>query len=128
MEKFRVIVAGGRDFQNYEVLEQSLDHVLSKKSKTHTIVIVSGEANGADSLGEDYAEKRNFEIDSHPADWDTHGKKAGFLRNAQMADHADACVVFWDGVSKGSKHMINLATKKGLLLRVFDYEGNVIRV
>jgi predicted Rossmann fold nucleotide-binding protein DprA/Smf involved in DNA uptake len=123
---FHVIVAGGRDFQNYEVMERMLDVVFAEKIKTHEVIIISGAANGADSLGEEYAIVRNMRCRVLPADWDKHGKSAGYKRNAQMAENADACVVFWDRASRGSKHMIDIAKSKGLLLRVFDYNGKLI--
>lgn len=121
MNKFRVIVAGGRYFNNFYQLVGELDFLLSEKEKTHEIVIVSGKARGADTLGEDYAKLRGYAIDAHPADWDTYGKSAGYKRNVEMADNADALVAFWDGASRGTKHMIDIATNKGLPVRVVFY-------
>jgi hypothetical protein len=57
-----------------------------------------------------------------PANWDEFGKSAGYIRNAEMAKYADACVIFWDGISKGTKHMINLANKEGLKLKIIKYK------
>jgi len=115
-----IIVAGGRDFNNYELLKEKLD-----KLHRHFggFEVVSGKARGADSLGERYALENNLPIAEFPADWDKHGKKAGFLRNADMADYADGCIVFWDGVSKGTQHMINLAKEKGIQLAIVRYDG-----
>jgi hypothetical protein len=59
------------------------------------------------------------------ADWDTYGKSAGYRRNADMAKYSDAVVCFWDGVSKGTKHMIDLARQYGcfeLLVVRYDLE------
>lgn len=56
-----------------------------------------------------------------PADWDLYGKSAGFKRNVQMAEYADALVAFWDGASSGTKHMIETAQKMGLDVRVKKY-------
>ena len=69
---------------------------------------------------------RNVDISGYnllrfPADWDKYGKKAGYIRNKEMARAADACVVFWNGQSKGSKHMIDIAKKHGLQLRIIRY-------
>lgn len=83
--------------------------------------IVSGTARGADQLGERYAAERGLSIKRFPADWDRDGKSAGYLRNVRMAEYADAAIVFWDGVSKGSKHMVDVAKKKGLPVRVVRY-------
>lgn len=107
----KVIIAGGRNFNDYEILRQFCDTILS----THTnIEIVSGTANGADKLGERYAEEYGYSISKFPADWNRYGKKAGYLRNAQMAEYADVLIAFWDGKSKGTKHMIDLAHRSNL--------------
>ena len=121
MDKFSVIIAGSRDFSDYELLTIVCDHMLSEKIKTNNIVIISGGARGADSLGERYAKERGFELEIHPADWDRYGKSAGYRRNKEMAESADACICFWDGESRGTKHMIDIATDKGLKLKVVNY-------
>lgn len=94
-----------------------MNHLLSCKA-VEEVEIVSGTARGADELGERYAKARGYALKQFPADWDTFGKGAGYRRNSQMADYAEACVVFWDEKSRGTKHMIDLAEKTGLLLRV----------
>lgn len=119
---FKVIVAGGRTMNNYELLCRKLDAILVNKV-AQGIQIVSGTANGADKLGERYARDRGYGIEQFPANWDAFGKRAGYLRNSQMADYADALIAFWDGESKGTKHMIDLAESKGLKVAVVRYEG-----
>lgn len=121
MEDFRVIIAGGRDFNNYALLKNKCDNILAEKATTHHIIIVSGAARGADSLGEKYAQEHSYIIKKYPADWNTHGKAAGPIRNAQMANSADALIAFWDGKSHGTKSMINIARSKGLFVRVINY-------
>jgi hypothetical protein len=74
--------------------------------------VVSGCAHGADKLGERWAASLKIPVARFPADWDTHGKRAGFIRNSEMAEYADACIVFWNGTSKGTKHMIDIAKRK----------------
>jgi hypothetical protein len=119
---FRVIFAGGRDFANYELMCTELDYLLANKVAAHEeIVIISGTANGADKYGERYARERGYRIDQHPADWDRYGKSAGYKRNAEMASVADACVCFWDGQSKGTRHMINIAEEQQLPTRIIHY-------
>jgi len=118
---FKVIVAGGRKFNNYNLLKDKLDHYLSQKKENEEIVIISGTANGADKLGERYANEKGYQIIRFPANWDEFGKSAGYIRNTKMANIANACVVFWDGISPGSKHMIDIAKNKNLLLRVVNY-------
>lgn len=113
---FKVIVAGSRDFTDYELLKRKLDVILASKVD-EGIVVISGTARGADKLGERYAKERGYEISSKPADWDRYGKAAGHRRNAEMADEGDALVAFWDGKSRGTAGMIELAKKKNLLVR-----------
>ena len=123
---FKVIVAGGRKFNDYPLLKQKLDELFTKVCKTHFIHIVSGTANGADKLGEQYAASSFLTIDKYPADWNKYGKSAGYKRNSLMADNADALVAFWDGASRGTMHMIDLAKSKGLKVRVINYEGETV--
>ena len=116
---FKVIIAGGRDFSDYDLLKVKMNRILS--NITDEIVVVSGNARGADSLGEKYATEMGYKLEKYPANWDKYGKRAGYLRNEQMADVAHACVCFWDSKSKGTKHMIDLANEKKLKLRVVKY-------
>ncbi len=76
--------------------------------------VVSGTAKGADEFGERWAEQQRLEIVRYPADWATHGKRAGPMRNKDMADNAEGLVVVWDGESRGTESMIYLARLRGL--------------
>lgn len=120
-QTFKVIIAGGREFDDYGLLRQTCDRMLSQKHQTHDIVIISGTARGADTLGERYAQERGYSIEQYPADWEHEGKAAGFIRNAQMASVADALIAFWDGQSKGTAHMIREVNSRGLVSRVVRY-------
>jgi hypothetical protein len=117
---FKLIIAGGREFSDYELLEKEVIKLLRGKYPKD-VEIVSGGARGADSLGEKFAKEKGCSLQSFPADWNTYGKSAGYRRNAEMAAYADACICFWDGKSKGTKHMIDLAEKKELLLTIIKY-------
>ena len=117
---FRVIVAGSRDFDNYEFLAQKMDKLL--QNITDEIAVVCGEARGADTLGKKYALERGYHVYSYPAEWDTYGKRAGYMRNVTMAENADALVAFWDGESRGTKHMIDIAKQYGLSVRIIRYK------
>lgn len=116
---FRVIIAGGRDFNDYALLSATMDRLLSNISDELTVIC--GQARGADTLGERYAKEHNYRVDYYPADWKLYGKRAGYLRNEQMAQNADALVAFWDGKSRGTKHMIDLAKRYGLKVRIKRY-------
>lgn len=115
---YRVIIAGSRSFDDYDLLRRRCDEILKDRIPSSEIVIVSGTAPGADSLGERYACEKGFAVDRRPADWNTYGKAAGPIRNAEMAQSSDALIAFWDGKSRGTHHMISLAGKKGLDVHV----------
>jgi len=100
----KVIIAGSRDGfvarNTYEAIEES--PFFGKITE-----VVSGTAKGVDQHGEMYSRTRELSLKQFPADWDTFGKSAGFRRNVEMADYADALVAVWDGQSRGTKHMID---------------------
>ena len=117
---FKVIICGSRDFDNYELLKTKCDNILkNKKESGEDIIIVSGCARGADSLFFFFAKENGYEVLKFPANWNKYGKKAGYLRNEQMAEEANACIAFLrsDKECKGTKNMISLARKKKLLIR-----------
>ena len=118
---FQVIIAGGRDFTDYRLLCQKCDIFFRDKTPT---AIISGMARGADSLGVQYAQEHGIHVMQFPADWAGLGKRAGMVRNLQMLDVADAVVAFWNGVSRGTGHMVSEAQKRGLPLRVVKYREN----
>ena len=112
----KVIVAGGRDFNDYKLLKCTLDNF---QQEYGTITeVVSGGARGSDKLGEQYANENNIPIKRFVPDWEGLGKKAGHVRNRQMGSytkgHNGMLVAFWDKQSKGTKGMIDYATKIGL--------------
>lgn len=131
MKELRVIIAGSRDFDEFPKLMNSCNDILSdivdKNNNLDKIRIVSGTARGADRLGEQYAKVAGYEVSRFPADWDGLGKRAGYVRNAEMAKYAMAdgncgvLIAFWDGKSKGTKHMIDLADKNGLVAHIVRF-------
>lgn len=115
----KIIVAGGREFNDYNRLEKELDNIF--KEYHDDITIISGAARGTDTLGVAYAVRHNLNFIKMPADWDTYGKSAGYRRNEDMANFSDVLVAFWDGNSKGTKHMIDIATRKGMPIHIIRY-------
>jgi hypothetical protein len=113
---FKLIIAGSREFNDYSFLKDKVDFLL--KNVIEDVEIVSGAARGADTLGERYAMENNFKVKLFPADW-SKGRGAGFIRNEEMAEYANACVVFWMNNSKGTKHMIDVSQKHNLKLRIY---------
>ena len=127
--RYRVVIAGSRTFNNYEVLKGACDDLLQEKSLKKEIIIISGGAKGADTLGERYARERGYEVRQYPADWEKYGKAAGHVRNTEMARHADALLAFWDGKSHGTADMIKKARLKKLdivIVRTDKYDDNNI--
>lgn len=120
---YKVIIAGTRMFADYTLLCSSCDRLLSQKGLTHDIIIVSGTARGADKLGERYGKERGYNVELFPADWENKGRAAGYIRNTDMANNADALIAFWDGQSKGTLNMIETAKKKGLAVRIIEYNN-----
>ena len=118
-DRFAVVIAGTRYFDDYDLLKEKCDYFFSNKWPTS---IICGEAAGADTLGKKYAMSHRIHVQSFPANWDKYGKKAGYIRNEQMADNADAVIVFWDGISRGSKNMIDIAHERGIPCRVVRYK------
>lgn len=122
----RVIIAGGRDFTDYNLLKEKVDYYLQNAiNNDYKIIIVSGTAKGADKLGEKYAKEKGYEIAYFPANWDKYKKRAGYLRNQEMSTYAKeqngALICFWNGNSRGSKHMIDIAKKDKLHIRIVNY-------
>jgi len=129
----RVIIAGSREFNNYELLKKEglriFKELKSEGFNTSRLVteIVSGGARGADTLGEKFASTYGLGIKRFIPDWDGLGKRAGFVRNAEMAVYAKedlelgVLIACWDGISKGTKSMIDLANKYGLRVFIIKY-------
>ena len=117
----KIIIAGGRDFNNYYILEKVLNSF-----KELIDEVISGDARGADELGARWATSNNIHVNHFPADWDYYGKAAGFIRNIEMADNADALIAFWDNKSKGTGHMIKTMQMKKKPYWVFNYNGEEI--
>lgn len=115
----KVIIAGGRDFEDYALLKEKCIKLFANKMQD--LEIVSGLARGADTLGVRLSKDIGCYLKKFPAEWKLYGRRAGFLRNEQMGEYADALVAFWDGKSSGTKHMIQYARRIGLDVRVVLY-------
>ena len=109
----KIIIAGLRNFTDYNLLKTTINNLLDKSNITITEV-VSGGANGVDKLGEQYATEYNIPIRRFNADWNKYGNAAGPIRNKQMAEYADRLIAFWDNKSRGTGSMIKLAKNNKL--------------
>ena len=111
-----VAIIGSRGFNNKKLLEKVLDPVKDKIT-----LIISGGAQGADSLGERYAYENVIKTKIFLPDWDTHGKSAGFIRNKEIVEASDVVIAFWDGESKGTQHSFKLAKKLNKRIKIINY-------
>lgn len=126
----KIIIAGGRDVDDYAMVEYVVEAVLTLSGLKATEVVCGG-ARGADSLGERWAEENGIPVKKFEADWTDiyapgalpkknpngpgfYNARAGLDRNIKMAKYADALIAFWDGESRGTKHMIDEAKKMNL--------------
>ena len=105
----RVIIAGSRSIVSFESVRLAIEHSGFQISE-----VVCGCARGADTLGERWGVERGIPIKRFPADWQRFGRSAGFRRNSDMAQYAEALVLIWDGSSRGSASMLRLARERRL--------------
>lgn len=125
-KEFYLLIVGGRDFFDYEFLIKKSDYLL-QNHKDKKIIIVSGLASGADSLGELYALDKGYEFIGLKAEWDKYNKFAGHIRNQKMSTlikdkEFKGCICFWDNKSKGTYDMISICKKDNIPLRIYKYD------
>ena len=116
-KNFRVVVAGSRNFNDYNLLSSELDKFLAGKKN---VTIISGTARGADRMGEQYAAEHGYKIDQFPAEWSKYHQGAGPIRNLEMVKTADAVVAFWDNQSTGTKNIIDCAKQEDIPYKVIS--------
>lgn len=135
--EFRLIVAGGRDFDDYDRLSAELFALAENELGPYAVSIVSGLARGADHWGREFALREQVQLYEFPADWDNvdvpgavvrtnrngrqYNARAGIDRNHQMGDFADGLIAFWDGKSRGTKDMIEYMQSLEKPVRVVRY-------
>jgi hypothetical protein len=143
----KLIIAGGRGFEdnvlavksfmaliaevNYTVITTvtQTKTIAEQNNDTKSIVvrenpfteIVISHTKGDCHIGEFVANFYKIPVKRFISDWDTLGKRAGYVRNVEMVEYADALLVFWDGQSRCTEHVINIAKQKGLLVKVVNY-------
>jgi len=102
----KTIIAGSRNINDYDLLKFVINDCPFEITE-----VVCGLANGVDKMGERWAIENKIPVKYLSPDWNRFGKKAGILRNEQMAEYAQALIYLWDGKSKGTKHMVDYAKK-----------------
>lgn len=106
----RLIIAGGR---GYHMRLQDIEHLNQIREDYQITLVITGGASGADTEGHNWAIRCGFPTRVFPADWDTHGRAAGPIRNQEMVESADAIVLFPGG--RGTADMRRRAQSAGLL-------------
>jgi len=113
----KLIIAGGRDFSDTTLLAETVNEMRLPED----VELVCGMARGADLMAKEMFDEVNQPVKCFPAQWDKHGKAAGFIRNKEMAHYADELLAFWDGQSHGTKNMITTMRKLGKPVTVVRY-------
>jgi predicted Rossmann-fold nucleotide-binding protein len=105
----RLIVCGGRDYNHREIVYSYLDGALEKLGDC--LVVISGGAPGADTLAEEWARENDVPVRVFKADWKTHGRRAGPIRNQRMLEEGQPNMVLAFPGGKGTEDMISRAVK-----------------
>ena len=121
-----VLVCGSRSWTDKSVVWATLN---SKLASIHRII--QGDCRGPDLFAREWAIAQSIPVESYPAKWKEYGRSAGFKRNQQMLDEGkpDLVIAYWDGVSRGTEHMLTIAKKAGVKViaictcgREYDFE------
>ena len=128
MNEIRLLIAGSRTFDDFEMLQRITDETLRMMKQKHpdsSINIISGGATGADSFATIYAKLNIIPYKEFPAKWNLYGKSAGPIRNKEMLDYIldgiPYILAFWDCKSRGTKYMIDIAERAGVPMTVVRY-------
>lgn len=119
MKLVKMAIIGSRDFLDYDYMVETIDRIL-EENDWYISEIVSGGARGADTLAERLAKANDIPVKVFPADWDTYGKRAGFLRNHQIIEYSEVVVAFQINKSKGTQHSIDIAREMNKTVFVIE--------
>ena len=106
----KLMVCGSRSITDTDWIYRQIDACVSE-NHFEDIIIIEGDAQGVDKAAGLWAEQHGYQIKKHPADWNKYGRGAGFVRNKEMVESCDFCLILWDGKSKGTKHDLELCQK-----------------
>lgn len=122
----RVLITGSRDWVDTDRISEALRETWLSFGQPEDAILVSGSCRtGADAIAEEIWDRRGYPIESHPADWDQHGRKAGFVRNAEMVSAgADICLAFIRNGSKGATMTAELAQKALIPTIIYRQDDN----
>jgi len=120
----KILICGSRTFNNYDKLKNSVNNVLKDLRSQGEKIFISGGAKGADTIAEEYALNNDKQFKCFSANWDKYGKRAGVIRNREMLEYlsyGDVVIAFWDGKSKGTKNMVEIAKKSRKNIKIFVF-------
>ncbi len=117
-----LVIAGSRGFPSGVAVDY-----LASLDPSRIAEVVSGTCAGPDTWGEEWAERVGVPVKRMPAEWSRLGRRAGPERNQRMLEYAamkgGGLLAFWDGSSRGTKHVVETARKMGLPVRVVLPDG-----
>lgn len=132
----RILVCGGRDFDNYALLSKTLDQFCIDRNLKWPedkygnwlpkVTIIHGGATGADALADQWAVVNWCPVEEYKIskeEWETLGKAAGPIRNQRMIDEGkpDFFIAFPTENSKGTWDMVRRCDKAGIKgIAVYD--------
>lgn len=122
MTEFRILVCGGRSYGDKERVYRILDTVveaINSQGRARDIRLIHGAAKGADDLAAKWATHRGYDSIPYPADWDTYGKRAGYIRNKQMLDEGKPHAVIAFPGGNGTRMMVGLAKRYGIPVKEY---------
>lgn len=112
----KLVIAGSR-YGHFTL--DDVRNAISRNIEGPVTLVISGTATGVDRLGELWALENDIPVKLMPAEWHIHGRRAGFIRNEQMAEEADVVLCLWDGQSAGTRHMIAAAKVRNIPTYVY---------
>lgn len=122
MANMRVLVCGSRDWGDLNAISERLSLLPPDTTIIHGAASrrVDGREVSADVLADVVAHELNMKVEMYPADWKTHGRAAGPIRNIEMLDSGiDLVLAFQRNRSKGTQHTIDQARRRGITTEVF---------
>lgn len=113
-----ILVTGSRTWRTHAAIKLALGKLAERDPNA---IVHHGDAAGADRICAKVASNLGLTVVAHPADWDTHGKAAGFVRNLEMLDYEPTAVYgFWADKSRGTYHCLVKAYERGIPVVIWD--------
>ena len=109
-ESMKIAIIGSRDLAVDDIKKYLPENITE---------IVSGGARGIDSCARKYALEAGIQLTEFLPEYSRYGKGAPLKRNLQIIEYADEVIAFWDGTSRGTKHVIDSCRKQNIKTTVF---------